>query len=266
MCTVGTMLQWGSSFVVNDLYRRHMRPVAKEREYIVAARVVMVCMMILATVLALCIEDIGPWVFFINAAMIAPALPLAWLRWYWSRFNLWGELFGLVISVPLSSMVWFGLGGKNWPTWQPTLLLLGIGLVGSVLIALATPAERPETLRQFYLKVRPHGLWGSIRRPLAAAGLIDLAQQRRELRWDLIASACGVVFCFSITYAFFMSVVLRWHEAAAFAIVALVSGTAFFSSWLQSARTAALADAVPAVRTHSAAVLELEPVPIPSVL
>jgi Na+/proline symporter len=267
MCTVGTMLQWGSSFVINDLYRRHLRPAAKEREYIVAARVVMVSMMILATVLALSIEDIGPWVFFINAAMIAPALPLAWLRWYWSRFNLWGELFGLVISVPLSSMIWFGLGGKNWPTWQPTLLLLGIGLVGSVLIALATPAERSETLRAFYLKVRPHGLWGTVRRPLAAAGLIDLAQQRRELQWDLLASACGVVFCFSITYAFFMSVVLRWHVAAAFGSVAVVSGMAFFSSWLQSARTAALAEATPATRDHSSAMtLELDSVPITSAL
>jgi hypothetical protein len=227
----------------------------------------MVCMMILATVLALCIEDIGPWVFFINAAMIAPALPLAWLRWYWSRFNLWGELFGLVISVPLSSFVWFGIGGKSWPTWQPTLLLLGIGLVGSVLIALATPAERTETLRQFYLKVRPHGWWGSIRRPLAAAGLIDLAQQRRELQWDLIASACGVVFCFSITYAFFMSVVLRWQAAAAFGGVALVSGVAFFSSWLQSARTAALADAAPMARDHSSAIsLELDSVSITSAI
>ena len=109
MSTVGTLLQWGSSFVVNDLYRRHLRPDAPEREYIRFARVVMVAMMALATVLALGIEDIGPWVFFINAAMIAPALPLSWLRWFWWRLNVWGEVFGILISVPLSALVWFGL-------------------------------------------------------------------------------------------------------------------------------------------------------------
>ena len=243
MCTVGTMLQWGSSFVVNDLYRRHIRPDAPEREHIVVARIVMVVMMIVATVLALGIKDIGPWVFFINAAMIAPALPLAWLRWFWSRFNLWGELFGLVISVPLSSLVWFGLDGKSWPTWQPTLLLLGIGLVGSIVISLLTPAESPETLRNFYLKVRPHGAWGAVRKKLAAEGLIDLGQQRRELRWDLVASVCGIIFCFTMTYAFFMSVMLQWRSAGGFAITAAISGVAFFASWLQSAQTAALADA-----------------------
>ncbi|WP_428306213.1 sodium:solute symporter family transporter [Lacipirellula sp.] len=242
MCTVGTMLQWGSSFVVNDFYRRHIRPNAPEKEHIVVARITMVAMMIIATVLALGISDIGPWVFFINAAMIAPALPLAWLRWFWSRFNIWGELFGLVISVPLSSFVWFTLDGKSWPTWQPTLLLLGIGLIGSVTISLLTPPESAETLRNFYLKVRPHGAWGAVRNKLAAEGLIDLGQQRRELRWDLVASVCGIIFCFTITYAFFMAVVLKWQSAAGFAITAVISGFAFFISWLRSAQTAALAD------------------------
>ena len=90
------------------------------------------------TALAIGITDIGPWVFFINAAMIAPALPLAWLRWFWWRFNVWGEVFGILISVPLSIVVWFVMGWKDRPAWQPTLLLLGVGLFGSVLVSLLT--------------------------------------------------------------------------------------------------------------------------------
>jgi hypothetical protein len=222
----------------------------------------MIVMMILGTLLAVGIEDIGPWVFFINAAMIAPALPLAWLRWFWSRFNVWGELFGLVISVPLSSLVWFGMTWEgDSRVWQPTLLLLGIGLVGSVIVALLTPAESPETLRNFYLKIRPPGAWGAIRRQLAAEGLIDLEQQRRELRWDLIASACGIVFCFTMVYAFFMSVMLRWQNAAAFAVVAVLSGAAFFVCWLKSAQTSIDADAttglVPSITPTQSFELEL---------
>jgi solute:Na+ symporter, SSS family len=202
-------------------------------------------MMILGTLLAMGIEDIGPWVFFINAAMIAPALPLAWLRWFWSRFNVWGELFGLLISVPLSSFVWFGVEWEgDSRVWKPTLLLLGIGLVGSIVVALLTPAESPKTLRNFYLKVRPPGAWGAIRRQLAREGLIDLEQQRRELRWDLIASACGVVFCFTMVYAFFKSVLLQWQTAAALASVSVVSGAAFFSCWVKSYQTSEETDAV----------------------
>jgi Na+/proline symporter len=240
MSTVGTLLQWGSSFVVNDFYRRHLRPNAPEKEHILVARVTMIVMMVLGTLLAVGIEDIGPWVFFINAAMIAPALPLAWLRWFWWRFNIWGELFGLVISVPLASYVWFGLDWEaDSRVWQPTLLLLAIGLIGSVTISLITPPESAETLRNFYLKVRPHGAWGRVRRQLASEGLIDLKQQRAELRWDLIAAAVGIVFCFAMVYALFMSVMLRWQTAAAFAAITLATGGAYFYCWLRSSRTAA---------------------------
>ena len=242
MSTVGTLLQWGSSFVVNDLYRRHIRPDAPEREHIRVARIVMISMMIAGTVLAVGIHDIEPWVMFINAAMITPALPLAWLRWFWWRFNIWGELFGLVISVPLASLIWFGFGANTWPFWQPTLLLLGIGLVGSVVVALLTPAEAPDTLRNFYLKIRPPGAWAPIRDALVAEGLVDPAQQRRELRWDLCASSCGIVFCFTMTYAYFCAVMLNWWLAGVLALVSIVSGGAFFVCWLQSAYAAKSVD------------------------
>ncbi len=242
MSTVGTLLQWGSAFVVNDLYRRHIRPEASEREYIRVARIVMIVMMLVATWLAVGIKDIGPWVFFINAAMIAPALPLSWLRWFWWRFNVWGEVFGLVISVPLASFIWFGLDGKSWPTWQPTLLLLAIGLFGSVIVALASPAESRQHLERFYLRIRPPGAWGPVRTPLALEGLIDLVQQRRELKWDLCASVCGIVFCFTVTWSFFSAVILQWPTAGILGVLSVVSGVAFFTCWLASVRTGQFAD------------------------
>jgi len=234
MSSVGTMLQWGSSFVVNDLYRRHVRPGASEGEYIRFARAVMVVMMVLSSALALTIRDIGPWVFFINAAMIAPALPLAWLRWFWWRLNVWGEVFGILISAPLAALIWFGLGWKDRPVWQPTLLLLGIGLGGSILLSKLTAPESAETLRRFYRQVRPHGVWGPVRRGLEAEGLIESSRQRRELRWDLLAAGSGIVFCFTITWTLFTAVVLRWTESALLAFAALASGWAYYACWLRS--------------------------------
>jgi Na+/proline symporter len=236
MSTVGTMLQWGSSFIVNDLYRRHVRPAAAEREYILVARVAMLVMMILSSALAIGITDIGPWVFFINAAMIAPALPLSWLRWFWWRFNVWGEVFGILISVPLSIVVWFVMGWKDRPAWQPTLLLLGIGLVGSVLISLLTRPESDETLRRFYQRIRPPGAWGRIRRGLEVEGLVDAAHQRVELKWDLRAAVSGIVFCFAITWALFTAVMLRWSESIGWTAAAIASGWAYYASWIRSYR------------------------------
>lgn len=251
MSTVGTQLQWGSSFVVNDFYRRHVRPEAPEREFILVSRLTMLAMMIVATVLAMSITDLLPWVVFINAAMIAPALPLSWLRWFWWRFNIWGELFGLMISLPLAVYIWFGLGASAWPFWQPTLLLLGIGLVGSVLVALATPAESEETLRRFYLQIRPPGAWGPIRNRAASAGQVNLAHLRHELKWDLNAAGSGIVFCFSITWAFFSAVMLDWISASVLAVVAVLSGYAFFNFWLRSVHDSLQSREDPEIAPHS---------------
>jgi len=148
----------------------------------------------------------------------------------------------LVISVPLASLIWFGMGASHWPFWQPTLLLLGIGLLGSVTITLLTPAESPSVLRRFYLQIRPPGRWGPVRNALAAEGLIDLNQQRREFKWDLLAAACGIVFCFSMTYAYFLCVLLHWRSAAVFGVATVAFGLAFFVCWLRSARIAVFAE------------------------
>ncbi|WP_250846678.1 sodium:solute symporter family transporter [Aquisphaera insulae] len=256
MATVGTMLQWGSSFVVNDLYRRHFRPTAAKNEHILVARLVMVAMMVLASFLAFSIRDIGAWVFYINAAMITPALPLAWLRWFWWRLNVWGEIFGILLSVPLSAFIWFGLGWRERPVWQPTLLLLMMGFVGSTLVSLATPAESRETLRRFYLRIRPHGFWGPVRDGLEADGLADSGRRRRELRWDLLAAGCGIAFCFTITWSFFTAVMLRWAEFVGWAAAASVAGFAYYTFWMRSHALAVAPDADTRKATADPAIVE----------
>lgn len=233
MSTVDTLLQWGAAFVINDLYRRHIRPNAPQKEYVWVTRMVMIAMMVLATSLAMSIDDIGPWVLFINAALIVPALPLSWLRWFWWRLNVWGEMFAILISAPLAYVVWFVFEFRE-PFWQPAAILFGVGLVGSVGLSLLLGPESKETLRQFYLQVRPPGLWGPIRREIEQEGLIDTERLRREFHWDLLAAASGIAFCFSLTFTMFFATVLRWTEALWLLPVALASGCLFYYSWLKS--------------------------------
>ena len=103
------------------------------------------------------------WFMFINSAMVIFLLPLAFFRFFWWRFNVWGELAAIILGLPLSIVFWFILGFEHRPFWQSTgfLFLLSIALLVSV--SSLTRAESEETLIRFYERCRPPGLWRRIR-------------------------------------------------------------------------------------------------------
>jgi hypothetical protein len=221
----------------------------------------MVAIIALATVKALVIpqKDLAPWVGFIGAALVLPALPLAWLRWFWWRLNIWGEIFALLISTPLAYYIWFirewtdaaGVVHTGWsdkPFWQPSFLLIGIGAFGTVLLSLLIGPESKDTLKKFYLRVRPPGFWGPIKRELEAEGLIDAKAQREEFRLDLVAIVSGIVFCFGLTFMAFALVALRWGEVAGWTSLSIVSGYYHYRYWTRSHALAKEADGIAAER------------------
>ena len=238
MSTVDTLLQWGSAFIINDLYRRHIRPEQSQQEYIWVTRLVMILMMILATGLALSIQEIGNWVLFINAAMIIPALPLSWLRWFWWRFNVWGEIFAIMISAPLAYLVWFVWEIRE-PFWYPAGILFSVGLVGSICLAFLAKPESDDHLKRFYLQVQPPGLWGRIRSELEQEGLIQTSTQKQEFRLDLLAAIGGIALCLSATFALFSASLLQWTKVGMLLPVILLSGVLFYVPWLKSNQLAA---------------------------
>ena len=253
MSSVDSFLNWSSSFFINDVYRRHLRPRATEGEYLKVTRLTMIVMMILATCIAANIEDAEPWVLFMNMALIVPALPLAWLRWFWWRTNVWGEIFGVLISAPLAYYVWFVLEWRE-PFWQPTFVLLGAGLAGSLACAFLFGPESRETLRRFYLQVRPPGFWGPVRAELAAEGLIDRRRERREFFWDVLAALSGIAFCYATLFFFLYAVMLKWSNALPLGALALFTGFGFIAFWLKSRQAAE--GAAPEKESHP-----FEPVP-----
>lgn len=238
MSTVDTLLQWGSAFVINDLYRRHIRPEKTQQEYIWVTRIVMILMMVLATTLALSIQNIGDWVLFINAAMIIPALPLSWLRWFWWRFNVWGEIFAVLISAPLAYVVWFVYEIRE-PFWHPAAILFSVGLIGSIGFTFLMGPEPRDVLRKFYLQVQPPGLWGPIRRELEQEGLINTKYMKREFRFDLLAAFGGIVLCMASTFALFFATILDWENACWLIPVIIIAGLLFYFPWIKSNQLAA---------------------------
>jgi Na+/proline symporter len=196
MASLSSLINWGSSLVVNDFYRS-LRPNDPPRLQVMVSRVTTLCLFLFAALVSIFwVKGMVSWFQFINSVMVIFLLPLSWLRFFWWRFNVWGELAAFVLGLPLSILVWFVLGYEKKPFWVGTGFLFALSFVTLFTVTLLTPAESKETLLRFYEKCRPPGLWKRIRQEAGPA------PEGEPSTGHLVAdSVIGVAACLGLVLA-----------------------------------------------------------------
>ena len=146
MSTISTHLNWGASYVVDDVYRRFLRPDRSESHYVNVGRGVTVVLMLLAAIVALWLHN-AMQAFTILLQIGAGTGLIFLLRWYWWRINAWGEIAAMVISFLLALYLHFGHARLGFVPLHPTVaLLIGVLLttVGWLAVTLMTPPTDPR--------------------------------------------------------------------------------------------------------------------------
>jgi len=228
---VSTEMNWGASYLINDLYKRLIKKDGSERHYVWASRIATFVLLALSLIVGgLMVKGMMAWFLFINNVMIAFILPLAWLRFFWWRLNIWGEIAALVGGLPLSYVIWFLLDFAHKPFWQGFLLLFGSGWLVILAVTLLTPPEKQETLEEFYRLCQPPGFWGKVTRTFPHSHRLRIG---KELRADIYECALGVAFC-SASVALVANLFARhWLSSGEFAIIGAVAFTIFVRRWLK---------------------------------
>ena len=165
MSVANSYMNWGGSFITNDVYCRMVKQQPDGRRLALVGKLATAGIVLLSFLVALLLVNrMMSWFLYINSVMIAFVLPLAWLRFFWWRLNIWGEAAGVLIGLPLSYLLWFPLGFSQKPFWLAFFVLFGSGWAVILLASLLTPRESHETLARFYQRCTPPGLWGPISR------------------------------------------------------------------------------------------------------
>ncbi|MGH7664732.1 MAG: sodium:solute symporter family protein [Gemmatimonadaceae bacterium] len=171
MSTVSTQLNWGASYLVNDFYKRFMKPHASERHYVGVSRVATVLLFLLSLIVTSQLDTIeGAWRFLL--ALGAGTGLVLILRWYWWRINAWSEISAMTASFVVSLLaIW--LVPRALPDGGPNvdaLVMLITVAVSTVIWVSATYLTKPEpdaVLDSFYRRVRPGGPgWATVSRRL----------------------------------------------------------------------------------------------------
>jgi Na+/proline symporter len=160
MSTISTHLNWGASYVVEDVYRRFVASDRDERHYVTMGRVTTVGLIALAGALSLWLENAFQ-AFQIMLQVGAGTGLIFLLRWFWWRINAWTEISAMAISFAVALYFQFvhvqvlGLP----PLAAPVQLVLGVAITtaGWVAVTFLTPPTDHATLQAFYDRIRPYG-------------------------------------------------------------------------------------------------------------
>lgn len=194
MSTVSTSINWGASYLANDLYLRFWRPQASQAELVWAGRMASVLVTVLGAAAAFYAADVAVVFRLVIAIGTGPGVVLM-LRWFWWRMNgaaelaamVGGFVIGLVTSVvPVLTIEDFG--------WR-LMVTTGITAALWLTVLVLTPPESDETLDRFYTRVRPGGPgW---QRQRDRTGLAPL----QDLRRDGLRVMASVLLLFGAMFA-----------------------------------------------------------------
>jgi Na+/proline symporter len=162
--TLSTHLNWGTSYLVHDFYRRFVRPDETERHYVFAGRVATALLMLAAALFTLVLQTArGSFNLLLSVGAGTGLLYL--LRWFWWRINAWSEIAAMASSFLLAAFLFIGeRRGLAMPAHISLLITIAITTAVWLATAFLTRPTDRETLRRFYMKARPAGPgWSTIR-------------------------------------------------------------------------------------------------------
>ena len=201
MSTVDTHLNWGSSYVVNDLYRRFIKPDASPKHLVLVARIVTVLLMCGGGIIALISSSIVD--AFFNVLLLFSGIGLVGIaRWFWWRVNAWSEISAMISSAmfavfasPISDIF-------RLPDSRPIHLFIVV--IGStavwLLVTFLTKPTPEENLKIFFQRIRPAGPgWKNIVSVLESEGSLHEPASIDSIKLGALGWCFGVSFILGMT-------------------------------------------------------------------
>ncbi len=155
MSTMASQLNWGTSYIINDFYRRFIKPEADEKHYVLVSRIGVV----LLTFFSLFVTKFflttvsGAWIFIINASAGLGLVLI--LRWYWWRINAWSEISAMIAPLIIYPVSVYGFGMESPMTLYP--IVFGTTIIWLIVTYFTKPVEEKK-LMEFYKRTHPGGI------------------------------------------------------------------------------------------------------------
>lgn len=239
MSTISTHLNWGASYLVQDVYRRFINPRASERRLVLIGRLLTAALMLVACAVSLALSN-ALQAFQILLQIGAGTGLLFLLRWFWWRVNAASELVAMTVSFLVAVYFQFAhaaLFGARLPGWLE--LVIGVAVTSAAWLATArfTPPADEAVLRDFVRRIRPDGPgWATVRRRAAEDGE-PLPAGGGELPAGIACAALGSFAVYAALFATGLALYGRPVGAVILAVAGIAAGFGIRRLWFRAAST-----------------------------
>lgn len=236
MSTISTHLNWGSSYLVNDFYKRFLRPESSEKELVNVGRISTVILMIFAGALALMMQSALDN-FQIILQIGAGTGLIFILRWFWWRVNAWSEIAAMAISFLIALYFRFMHVYTELPFlsgWQQLLVGVTLTTIGWMVVTFLTRPTNDETLVNFCKLIRPGGPgWEKVKSMASRRGLQmnEIEDEAWRVPQGIYCMVLGCIFVYGILLATGYWLYGNYAPASLLSVVTAVSGIALLKGW-----------------------------------
>jgi len=234
MSTFSISINNGCSYVINDIYLRHIRPKAERKEFVIVTYVTATVIVVIGIIIGISMQSIlelSIWIFSIMfGSMIVPMV----IRWYWWRFNGWGFAAGVAggFLVAIMQKILQKNGIVDWPDYYFYYIMILVSFFFSITVTLLTPPTDEKTLKHFYVTIHPWGFWKPIRNKI----LFEHPEVKFEnmILLDFFNLIIGALNIFVLNLLPFYFMLHDWHKVTILLTIFIVSAIVLYFSWYKT--------------------------------
>jgi len=228
MSTISTHLNWGSSYISLDFYKRFVKPEASEKELVSVGRISTIVLMALSALLALALSS-ALSTFAILLQIGAGTGLIFILRWFWWRVNAYSEITGMVVSFVMA--LFFEFVELGLEDYEKLIYGVAITTISWIAVTFLTRPTATKTLANFYNAVTPYGVgWNSFKKE-AESKEIPLKKTHDKFTIDFASMLLGIVFVYTSLFATGYIIYGNVLGASILITIAVVSAIVIFMLW-----------------------------------
>ncbi len=231
MSTISTHLNWGSSYLVNDVYKRFIHKNASDKKQVQLGRLLTIILMICSMLMALVLQN-ALQTFEILLQIGAGTGLIFILRWFWWRINAYSEIVAMIVSFLVAIYFAFAhelVGFSPLLAWQKLLIGVGITTIAWVVTSYLSPRTTDNQLVNFLQQVNPGGPgWKKITKRFQAEGKLNVRQEKWKVPTGIICMIAGSIGVYAFLFGTGMLIYQDWWQAVSLLLLSGACGIIIF--------------------------------------